>query len=117
MNGADLTLASGVRYEEDSIRSAVGRAGFRLGYEGEESQLFIKADWFHEFGGTGGLYLTSDEGNLSLDEDYGDSWFEYGMGMTAKLNEESIFYFDFEKGNKGSYHKKWSWNAGIRWMF
>lgn len=117
MNGADLTLASGVRYEEDSIRSAVGRAGFRLGYEGEESQLFIKADWFHEFGGTGGLYLTSDEGNLSLDEDYGDSWFEYGMGMTAKLNEESVFYFDFEKGNKGRYHKKWSWNAGIRWMF
>lgn len=117
LDGADLMLDNGVHYHEDDIRSAVGRAGLRLGYEGKDAQFFLKANWFHEFGGSSQLHLSDDEGALQLDEDYGDTWFEYGLGLTANLNKSSQLYADIEKSNTGTYHKKWGWDAGIRWMF
>lgn len=117
LDGADLMLANGVHYHEDDIRSAVGRAGLRLGYEGKDAQFFLKANWFHEFGGSSQLHLSDDEGTLQLDEDYGDTWFEYGLGLTANLSKSSQLYADIEKSNTGAYHKKWGWDAGIRWMF
>ena len=117
LSGADMDLRNGVHYHEDDIRSAVGRAGLRLGYAGDTAQFFLKADWFHEFGGSSRLHLSDDEGQLHLDEDYGDNWFEYGLGLTANLTKNSQLYADFEKSNTGAYHKKWGWDAGVRWTF
>ncbi|WP_418249585.1 autotransporter outer membrane beta-barrel domain-containing protein [Dialister succinatiphilus] len=117
LDGAEVPLSNGVRYEENSIRSAVGRMGFRAGYEGERGELFAKANWFHEFGGNSILHLSDDEGSLTLHEDYSDSWFEYGVGFTIPLSGAGQFYADAEKSNTGTYHKKWGWNVGIRWMF
>lgn len=117
LDGADLTLANGVHYHENNIKSAVGRAGLRIGYEGEQAQFFAKADWFHEFGGSSQLHLADDEGQLHLDTDYGDNWFEYGLGLTANLTKNSQLYADIEKSSTGSYHKKWGWDAGVRWNF
>lgn len=117
LDGADLTFANGVHYHENNIKSAVGRAGLRIGYEGQQAQFFAKADWFHEFGGSSQLHLSDDEGQLHLDEDYGDTWFTYGLGLTAKLTKNSQLYADIEKSNTGTYHEKWGWDAGVRWTF
>ena len=117
LDGADLTLANGVHYHENNIKSAVGRAGLRVGYEGQQAQFFAKADWFHEFGGSSQLYLSDDEGQLYLDEDYGDTWFAYGLGLTANLTKNSQLYADIEKSNSGTYHEKWCWDVGARWTF
>lgn len=117
LDGADLTLANGVHYHENNIKSAVGRAGLRVGYEGQQAQFFAKADWFHEFGGSSQLYLSDDEGQLHLDEDYGDTWFAYGLGLTANLTKNSQLYADIEKSNSGTYHEKWCWDVGVRWTF
>ena len=117
LKGAGAVLSNGVQYEENDIHSAVGRAGLRAGYEGRRAQFFVKADWFHEFGGRGDVRFTDDEGILKLAQDYGDNWFEYGFGMAMQLAPNSQFYLDAEKSSSGSYHKKWSWDAGVRWTF
>lgn len=117
LKGASADLANGVHYEENNIHSAVGRAGFRAGYEDHRAQFFVKADWFHEFGGSGEVRFTDDEGFLKLDRDYGDNWFEYGIGMAVQLSPESQFYLEGEKSSTGTYRKNWSWNAGVRWKF
>ena len=117
LHGASADLANGVHYEENNIHSAVGRAGFRAGYEDHRAQFFLKADWFHEFGGSGEVRFTDDEGFLKLDRDYGDNWFEYGIGMAVQLSPESQFYLEGEKSSTGTYRKNWSWNAGVRWKF
>lgn len=117
LHGASADLANGVHYEENDIHSAVGRAGFRAGYEDHRAQFFLKADWFHEFGGSGEVRFTDDEGFLKLDRDYGDNWFEYGIGMAVQLSPESQFYLESEKSSTGTYRKNWSWNAGVRWKF
>lgn len=117
LKGAGATLANGVQYEENDIHSAVGRAGLRAGFEDHRAQLFAKADWYHEFGGSGQVRLSNDEGLLRLDQDYGDNWFEYGFGLAVQLAPNSQFYLDAEKSNSGAYHKNWSWDAGVRWTF
>lgn len=117
LKGAGATLANGVQYEENDIHSAVGRAGLRAGYEDHRAQLFAKANWYHEFGGSGQVRLSNDEGLLRLDQDYGDNWFEYGFGLAVQLAPNSQFYLDAEKSNSGAYHKDWSWDAGVRWTF
>lgn len=117
LKGAGATLANGVQYEENDIHSAVGRAGLRAGFEDHRAQLFAKADWYHEFGGSGQVRLSNDEGLLRLDQDYGDNWFEYGFGLAVQLAPNSQFYLDAEKSNTGAYHKNWSWDAGVRWTF
>lgn len=117
LKGASAYLVNGVHYEENNIHSAVGRAGFRAGYEDHRAQFFVKADWFHEFGGSGEVRFTDDEGFLKLDRDYGDNWFEYGIGMAVQLSPESQFYLEGEKSSTGTYRKNWSWNAGVRWKF
>ena len=117
LHGASADLANGVHYAENDIHSAVGRAGFRTGYEDHRAQFFVKADWFHEFGGSGEVRFTDDEGFLKLDRDYGDNWFEYGIGMAVQLSPESQFYLEGEKSSTGTYRKNWSWNAGVRWKF
>lgn len=117
LKGAGATLANGVQYEENDIHSAVGRAGLRAGFEDHRAQLFAKANWYHEFGGSGQVRLSNDEGLLRLDQDYGDNWFEYGFGLAVQLAPNSQFYLDAEKSNSGAYHKDWSWDAGVRWTF
>lgn len=117
LNGASADLANGVRYEENNIHSAVGRAGVRAGYQNARAQFFAKADWFHEFGGSGEIRLADDEGFLKLERDYGDNWFEYGFGLTVQMTSASQFYLEGEKSSTGTYRKKWSWDAGMRWKF
>lgn len=117
LSGADWTMENGVRVEEDNIRSAVGRAGLRAGYEGHKTQIFVKADWYHEFGGSGQVHFSDDEGRLVLDEDYGDTWFEYGIGGKIQMTPTTQIYADLDRSDGGTYHKNWSYDVGIRWSF
>lgn len=117
LSGADWTMENGVHVEEDNIRSAVGRTGLRVGYQGHKTQFFVKADWYHEFGGNGQVHLSDDEGRLVFDEDYGDTWFEYGIGGKIQITPTTQIYADLDRSNGGTYHKNWSYDVGIRWAF
>jgi outer membrane autotransporter protein len=117
LSGASWTMENGVTVDEQDIRSAVGRAGLRAGYEGSRAQVFLKANWYHEFGGSGQVHLSDDEGDLFLDRDYGDTWFEYGLGASAQIGPATQFYADVERSSGGQFRKDWSWDAGIRWNF
>lgn len=117
LSGASWTMENGVTVDEQDIRSAVGRAGLRAGYEGSRAQVFLKADWYYEFGGSGQVHLSDDEGDLFLDRDYGDTWFEYGLGASAQIGPATQFYADVERSSGGQFRKDWSWDAGIRWNF
>lgn len=117
LSGASWSMENGVSVEEQDIRSAVGRAGLRAGYEGSKAQAFLKANWYHEFGGSGQVHLRDDEGDLFLDRDYGDTWFEYGLGTSVQLAPAVQLYADVERSSGGEFRKDWSWDAGIRWNF
>ncbi|WP_418308128.1 autotransporter outer membrane beta-barrel domain-containing protein, partial [Phascolarctobacterium faecium] len=67
------------------------------------------------------LRLTSDAGGtndmLHKHNDYGDTWFELGLGANIKVSKAASIYGEIERGFGGDFNKKWSVNGGVRFTF
>jgi outer membrane autotransporter protein len=112
-----FTDSNGVHVEGESINTALGRIGARAGYESPKLSVYAKANWYHDFGGNHVTNLSADTDSLRVHEDYGDSWFSYGLGAAYKINDRTQAYFDLERGDGSSYDEKWSWDVGLRFSF
>ena len=122
LSGISYTTDRGANGYIEGLNSAIGRIGFIMGQKVKNgSDIYLKADLLHEFAGKRDLQLTSDAGGtndiLSKHNDYGDTWFELGLGANIKLSKDSSFYGEVERGFGGDINKKWSVNAGLRFEF
>ena len=122
LSGISYTTDRGANGHIEGMNSAIGRIGFIMGQKIKNgSDIYLKADLLHEFAGKRDLQLTSDAGGtndiLSKHNDYGDTWFELGLGANIKLSKSSNFYGEIERGFGGDINKKWSVNAGLRFAF
>ena len=120
--GIDYTTDRGVNGRIDGMNSAIGRIGFVMGQKIENgSDIYLKADLLHEFAGERNLQLTSDAGGtndiLTKHNDYGDTWFELGLGGNVRISRTGNFYGEVTRGFGGDINKKWSVNAGLRFTF
>lgn len=102
-----------------SVNSYIGRLGFVLGQKTDnDNDFYFKASILHEFGGDRDVHMASANGDeLYLTKDYGDTWFELGLGTNIKLNKSTYFYGDVERSFGADIEKKWQINAGLRWNF
>lgn len=112
-----FTDSNGVHVEGESMNTALGRIGARAGYESPRVTVYAKANWYHDFGGNHVTVMSVDTDRLRVHEDYGDTWFSYGLGGAYKINDGLQAYFDLERGNGSSYDENWSWDVGLRWSF
>lgn len=120
--GIDYTTDRGVTGRIDGMNSTIGRIGFVMGQKIENgSDIYLKADLLHEFAGERDLQLTSDAGGtndiLTKHNDYGDTWFELGLGGNVRISRTGNFYGEVTRGFGGNINKKWSVNAGLRFTF
>ena len=122
LGGISYTTDRGANGHIDGMNSAIGRIGFVLGQKViGGSDIYLKADLLHEFAGERDLQLTSDAGGtndiLNKHNDYGDTWFELGLGGNVKISKAGNFYGEVTRGFGGDINKKWSINAGLRFEF
>ena len=122
LGSIDYTTDRGVNGRIDGMNSALGRIGFVMGQKIENgSDIYLKADLLHEFAGERDLQLTSDLGGthdvLTKHNDYGDTWFELGLGGNVRISKTGNFYGEVTRGFGGDINKKWSVNAGLRFTF
>lgn len=72
----------------------------------------------HEFAGERDISMRAANGEvLAGSNDYGDTWFELGLGGNMKLGRSSHFYGDIERSFGADIKKKWQLNAGFRFEF
>lgn len=122
LGSIDYTTDRGANGHIDSMNSAIGRIGFVMGQKIENgSDIYLKADLLHEFAGERNLQLTSDAGGtndiLTKHNDYGDTWFELGLGGNVRISRTGNFYGEVTRGFGGDINKKWSVNVGLRFTF
>ena len=122
LGSIDYTTDRGANGHIDGMNSAIGRIGFVMGQKiTGGSDIYLKADLLHEFAGERDLVLTSDLGGthdvLTTHNDYGDTWFELGLGGSVKLSKAGNLYGEVVRGFGGDINKKWSLNAGLRFTF
>ena len=122
LGSIDYTTDRGANGYIEGMNSAIGRIGFVMGQKiRNDSDIYLKADLLHEFAGERNLQLTSDAGGtndiLTKHNDYGDTWFELGLGANIKVSKAASIYGEIERGFGGDINKKWSVNGGVRFTF
>jgi outer membrane autotransporter protein len=113
----DFTDSNGVHVDNETIRTAIGRIGLRAGYEDKKLSAYAKANWYHDFGGNHVTTMSVGTDSLRIHEDYGDTWFAYGLGAAYKMNNTAQLYLDLERGDGSTYDENWSWDAGVKFSF
>lgn len=118
IGGEDYTTNNGIKVNQDSLESAVGRIGFEVGKRISDSgSIYAKASLLHDFAGSADTYLSHKGLTNSYHQDIGDTWCEAGIGFNYKTSENSYVYADVVKTFGGDVETPWQWNAGMRWTF
>ena len=118
IGGEDYTTNNGIKVNQDSLESAVGRVGFEIGKRISDSgSIYAKASLLHDFAGSADTYLSLNGLTNSYHQDIGDTWCEAGIGFNYKTSENSYVYADVVKTFGGDVATPWQWSAGMRWTF
>lgn len=118
IGGEDYTTNNGIKVNQDSLESAVGRVGFEVGKRISDSgSIYAKASLLHDFAGSADTYLSHKDLTNSYHQDIGDTWCEAGIGFNYKTSKNSYVYADVVKTFGGDVETPWQWNAGMRWTF
>ena len=119
LNGSDFTTERGTKVSVDGVTSAIGRLGFEMGRKlNADSSYYFKLGAFHEFDGKRDVSMLAANGDtLSKSYDYGDTWYEFGIGAQVKISRNTHFYGDIERSFGGDTKKEWQVNTGFRWEF
>lgn len=118
IGGEDYTTNNGIKVNQDSLESAVGRVGFEVGkLISDSGSIYAKASLLHDFAGSADTYLSLNGLTNSYHQDIGDTWCEAGIGFNYKTSENSYVYADVVKTFGGDVETPWQWNAGMRWTF
>lgn len=114
----DYTTNNGIKVNQDSLESAVGRVGFEVGKRISDSgSIYAKASLLHDFAGSADTYLSHKGLTNSYHQDIGDTWCEAEIGFNYKTSENSYVYADVVKTFGGNVETPWQWSAGMRWTF
>lgn len=97
--GSSSYMSNKVQVDQSGISSVVGRLGFNLGRDiDKKTNFYVKANLLHEFSGSYDVAFTDKFGNRAkLDDDFNDTWFEYGAGVAFQGSKNNYFYLDVER--------------------
>jgi outer membrane autotransporter protein len=116
-SGDSFTASNGLRIRVDDYNSVLGRLGANIGYEIKSGKnpinVYGKVSYVHEFDGDVNYRLN----DAKLSTDFGDHWWTYGVGITAKLGTRHNVYFDLERATGDQVDQSWGLNGGYRYSW
>ena len=118
VTGADYVTTQGTKVSLDGINSLIGRAGFRLGRDVDESStVYIKADLLHEFLGEQNMHVEDNTFNGGQTFENKGTWYDIGFGFATAMGKNSYAFMDFEKSFGNDNDETYQINAGVQWTF
>ena len=119
LGSSSYTTDRGTAVAVEGMNSAIARLGVVAGKKiNDGSDIYFKVSALHEFAGERDISMRAANGEvLAGSNDYGDTWFELGLGGNVKLGRASHLYGDIERSFGADIQKKWQINAGVRFEF
>jgi outer membrane autotransporter protein len=119
LGGRNYTTDRGTNADISATNSAIGRLGFVLGRKTpDKNDIYLKASVLREFAGNQDLNLAAANGeHMHTHNNYGETWWEVGVGGNWNLSKVSHVYADVEKSFGASVEKTVQINAGLRFEF
>ena len=115
VDSADVTFSNGYKAHYDSMDSFIARAGFALGKDIKQGNVYARASYLYDFDGE--TTTTFANGGQPIEEDFGGGWWEVGVGANINLSKATYIYADVEKTFGGEVDTNWQWNLGVRYSF
>lgn len=116
-NGDNFKASNDLRFEVDSYNSVLGRIGMNIGKEVKSGKnpinAYAKVSYVHEFDGDVNYYLNNSKESAS----FGDSWWTYGVGITAQIHDKHQIYLDVERATGGKFDQSWAISGGYRFAW
>ncbi|MBQ7883594.1 MAG: autotransporter outer membrane beta-barrel domain-containing protein, partial [Phascolarctobacterium sp.] len=114
VDSANVAFSNGYKAHYDSMDSFIARAGFALGKDIKQGNVYARASYLYDFDGE---TTTQFEGGKPIEEDFGGGWWEVGVGANINLSKATYIYADVEKTFGGEVDTNWQWNLGVRYSF
>lgn len=117
---ADYHTSTGIKVENDSVDSLVGRVGLKMGYKDSQGRggVFLKASVLHDWEGDAKFrYSKGADVSRTLTESLGGTWYEYGLGADYNATDQVHLYADLEAGNGGEVDTDYRFNVGVRYAW
>ncbi|MBQ9763717.1 MAG: autotransporter outer membrane beta-barrel domain-containing protein [Phascolarctobacterium sp.] len=111
---ADVAFSNKYNAHYDKMDSFIARAGFALGKDVKQGNVYARASYLYDFDGE---TETQFEGGKDISEDFGGGWWEVGVGANINLSKATYIYADVEKTFGGEVDTNWQWNLGVRYSF
>ena len=112
------TTDSGIEICQDSIYTAEGRVGTAVGYKfSDKGNIYARTHVVKEFAGEVDTEYERNGAYNSTSEDFGDTWFEFGVGVNYRFVENMNVYVDVQKTGEATVDNKWQANLGFRYEF
>lgn len=114
LGSADYTVSSGMQVAQDSAASLQGRLGIGVGRKlANGTHYYATLSGVHEFDGKVSLHGDG----LGYEQDYGGTWGEFVLGVTAPIDKRWDGYASAERLFGGDVGSTWQLNAGVRLRF
>lgn len=112
------TTDGGIEISQDSIYTAEGRVGAAVGYKfSDKGNVYARTHVVKEFAGEVDTEYERKGAYNSTSEDFGDTWFEFGVGVNYRFTENMNVYVDVERTGDSTVETKWQGNLGFRYEF
>lgn len=112
-NDGYFNAANGLRIGIEGYTSLIGSVGVTIGFENEKHNFYATVARAKEFEGDLDFYANT----MPIGDGMDDSWWVYGIGYSAKLDDKNQLYIDIERASGGVFEQDWSVRAGWRMVF
>lgn len=109
------TTSTDVRVDQDTLYTALGSLGAKIGYNLEKGNLYARISGVKEFAGDIDTTYTNKFGQTKTSVDLEDEWVEFGIGGNYKVAENVNLYLDLSKTTEAMVDTNWQANLGFRW--
>lgn len=109
------STSTDVRVDQDTLYTALGSLGAKIGYNLEKGNLYARISGVKEFAGDIDTTYTNKFRQTKTSVDLEDEWVEFGIGGNYKVAENVNLYLDLSKTTEAMVDTNWQANLGFRW--
>lgn len=119
VDGQSFSAGSGIRAHQSSMDTLIGRIGLRAGFDcpKDRGSVYLHASMLHDFLGETSVTMSNAFKRVTYEEDFGDTWFECGIGGHFQLTSSSYVYADVERTAAADVDEDWRANLGVRFAW
>lgn len=119
LDSVDYKTNKGVKVEQDSIDSFVGRAGVAVGYTFPENKgnAYAKASVLHDWKGDVKSTFSSNGAKRTYKDDLGGTWGEFAVGGTFNPTKNISAYGQVKTSAGSPVRNPWQVSIGVRYSF